>query len=69
MSVTARPNDTGGSSLDTKIANITAAKAATTSTALKEHLAVQLDRAQQEAVIHYMEHGRITAATILSTLA
>jgi len=68
MAVTATPRDSAGATLDTKIANITAAKAATTSTALKEHLAVQLDLAQREAVVHYMEHGRITAATILSTL-
>lgn len=69
MAVTARSNDNDGKILDANIANLTAAVANTSSTITKEVLRSKLDQAQREAVLHYMEHNRITAATVLSTLS
>lgn len=69
MTVTAHPKDPSGQALDTKISNLTTAQAAVSSTLTKERLTNDLDAAQREAVNHYMERGRIKAATILSTLS
>ena len=69
MAVTAHPKDLSGQALDTKIINLTAAAANTSSTLTKSQVATNLDLAQREAVNHYLERGRISAATILSTLS
>lgn len=69
MAVTARSQDTDGKLLDAKIVSLTAAQAATSSALTKHAIALQLDQAQRDAVQHYIEHNRITAATILSTLS
>ena len=70
MAVTANPKDTSGQALDAKIVNLTAAVAAiSASSPSKPAVVAALDQAQRDAVIHYMDHGRITAANILSTLS
>lgn len=69
MAVTARSNDIDGKALDSTITSLTAAIASTQSTLTKEVLRGKLDQAQREAVLHYMEHNRISAATVLSTLS
>jgi hypothetical protein len=69
MAVTARSQDLDGKALDARIANLTTSMNATASALTKHTLALLLDQAQREAVLHYMEHNRINAATVLSTLS
>ena len=71
MAVTAHPKDVQGKVLDTKVANLTAALAAINpaSAGVAAKLASDLDQAQRETVSHYMAKGRITAASVLSTLS
>lgn len=68
MAVVARSQDLDGKALDARIASLTASLAATSSTLTKHTLALLLDQAQREAVIHYLEHNRLVAATVLSTM-
>jgi hypothetical protein len=72
MTVTASPKDTRGKELDAKIVAATTAAAtinASLSPVSRAYADQALAQAQQEAVIHYMNKGRISAATILSTLS
>jgi hypothetical protein len=69
MAVTARSNDPDGLKLDARIASLTAAVASTSSSLTKHALSILLQQAQIEAVMHYVEHNRINAATVLSTLS
>lgn len=69
MTVVAFQNDTAGILLQ---ANITALTAQINNTASPQHkyaMQQQLDTNQRELVAHFMNRGRIQAATILSTLS
>lgn len=69
MAVGSHPKDASGLALDTKIVNLTAALAAVGNGPAKVRLTDDLAAAQREAVVHYMNIGRISAATVLSTLS
>lgn len=69
MTVSASAKDPDGRLLQS---NITALQTAVNASAGKAHnaaLSAQLDQLQREAVAHFMDVGRIQAATILSTLS
>jgi hypothetical protein len=67
MSVSPHPRDDAGRQ---KQADITSLQAnPVTGTLAKAHLDQKLDQAQKELVLHYMNIGRLSAATILSTLS
>ncbi len=68
MTVSASSKDTDGAFLQTKIAALSTAATAAAGKAHQAALAAALDQAQREAVIHFMDHGRLTAANILSTM-
>ena len=70
MTVTAYPKDVAGAVLQTKVANAQTAfnSISPASASAKAAAATALDQAQREAVEHYLATGRITAASILSTL-
>lgn len=69
MTVTARSSDTDGKLLQANITSLTSQIAVTSSPLHKNAMNVQLDQLQRELVYHYLDVGRITAATILSTLS
>jgi hypothetical protein len=69
MTVAVVAKDSDGVLLQTNIALLTAQLAATSSTLTKESLRIKLDSAQREFVYHCLDVGRITAATIISTLS
>jgi hypothetical protein len=69
MTVLATSKDPDGILLQTQITAITTQLNLTTSTNVKETIRLKLDQAQREAVYHFLDVGRITAATILSTLS
>jgi len=67
MTVTPHPKDSAGTA---KQAEITSLQANTvTSPLAKARVDAALDTAQRELVNHYLNVGRITAATILATLS
>lgn len=69
MTVVARQGDNAGILLQ---ANITALNTQIANTASPQHkyaMQQQLDQLQRESVAHFMDVGRIQAATILSTLS
>jgi hypothetical protein len=68
MTVTAFPKDSAGAALATAVTARTTAAAALANGPAKVAANVQLDADQQALVIHYMEHGRLTAANILATM-
>jgi hypothetical protein len=68
MTVVARPRDADGAALLTRITNLTATANALAAGPAKDAANAQLDQAQREAVIHFLNVGRITAANVLSTL-
>lgn len=70
MAVTASLRDRDGQIIDAKIVSLTAAIAAMPTGAHGRYaLAAQVEQAQVDAVNHYIRLGRISAATILSTLS
>lgn len=69
MAVTARSNDTAGILLQSNITALSAQITATSSPQHKYAMQQQLDQLQREAVAHFMDVNRITAAVILSTLS
>ena len=69
MTVTASTRDPDGLLLQANITALTAQIAATTSTLTKHQLSLKLDQLQRELVYHYLDTGRILAATVLSTLS
>ncbi len=72
MAVTASGNDPNGKQLDATIANLTSQLAvinSSTSTLAYNRVKQELNYAQVAAVTYYMSTGRISAATILSTLS
>lgn len=67
MTVSPHPKDSAGAS---KQAEIVALQALSVSAPLtKAHVDAKLDTTQKELVVHYMNIGRLSAATILSTLS
>jgi hypothetical protein len=69
MTVVAYPKDPDAVLLQANINAITTQLNNTSSTLVKETIRLKLDQLQRELVYHYMDVGRITAATILSTLS
>jgi hypothetical protein len=69
MTVVAYPKDPDGMLLQANINALTTQLNNTSATLVKEAVRVKLDQAQRELVYHYLDVGRITAATILSTLS
>lgn len=72
MAVTFKGPDVNGRQLDQTITNLTAQLAvinASLSPTAYHRVKQELDYAQQAAVVYYMSTGRITAATVLSTLS
>lgn len=69
MAVTARSTDVDGKLLQANITSLTAQIAVTSSALHKAAMNAQLDQLQREAVYHFLDVGRITAATVLSTLS
>ena len=68
MTVTANPRDTDGVLLQANITSLTSQINVTSSPLHKAAMNAQLDQLQRELVAHYMDVGRIKAATVLSTL-
>jgi hypothetical protein len=67
MTVTAHPRDDAGRQKQAEVTSLQAN--VVTGTLAKAHLDQKLDQAQRELVIHYMGNGRLSAASILSTLS
>lgn len=69
MAVTPNPKDNDGRLLQ---ANVNALQIATNAASGKSHfaaLSAQLDQAQRELVSHFLNVGRLQAASILSTMS
>lgn len=69
MAVSPRPGDNDGYLLQSNIVSLTTQIAATKSTAHNASMVARLDQLQRELVLHYLDVGRISAATVLSTLS
>lgn len=69
MTVLATSKDPDGLLLQTQITALNTQINNTASTLTKESLRIKLDQMQREAVYHFLDVGRITAATVLSTLS
>ena len=69
MTVTASSRDPDGLLLQTQITSLTSQIAATSSSLTKHSMLLKLDQLQRELVAHFLDTGRILAATILSTLS
>lgn len=69
MTVTASPKDTDAMLLQANITALTAKLLVTSGTLTKHQMQIKLDQLQRELVVHYVEHGRLNAATILSTMS
>lgn len=70
MAVTASLKDRDGQVIDAKITALAAARtAAPAGTAVRVAIDAQTEQTQVDAVNHYIRLGRISAATILSTLS
>ena len=67
MSVNPHPKDSPGTQKQSEITSLQAN--VVTSPLAKARLDAQTDQAQKELVNHYMNIGRLSAATILSTLS
>lgn len=68
MTVIARPRDTDGTALQANINSLTTQIGVTSSALTLNHMNIKLDQAQRELVAHYLDTGRLTAASILSTM-
>lgn len=68
MTVGPNPRNQDSLALDAAVTKLTAAVAATKSTAHGAAMAAALDKAQRELVLHYLDVGRLSAANILSTM-
>ena len=69
MTVLATSKDPDGLLLQTQITSLNTQINNTASTLTKESLRIKLDQLQRESVYHFLDVGRITAATVLSTLS
>lgn len=68
MTVSPSPKDTSGTLLNTNVALLSTAVTAAAGKAHASSLSAALDQAQRELVYHYLDIGRLQAATILSTM-
>lgn len=68
MTVKPTARDTAGVDLDTKVTSLSAAVTASVGKAHNASLSAQLDQAQRELVYHYLDTGRLSAASVLSTM-
>ncbi len=68
MTVTALPKDGNGAVLAAKVTARTTVANALGNGPSKVFANAQLDQDQQELVVHYMATGRLSAASILSTM-
>lgn len=69
MTVTAHPKDHDAMTLKANIDALVAKAAVTSSTLTLSAMNAKLDQLQRELVIHYIEIGRLNAASILSTMS
>jgi hypothetical protein len=70
MTVVPFPNDHDGMQLQANITALTALLAVhNAGHPAKNAAAVKLDQLQRELVLHYVEHGRLNCALILSTMS
>lgn len=71
MAVTPPSKDSSGQALQATVTALTTqiSNTPTSAVALLANLNIALNQAQVALVMHYLEIGRITAATILSTLS
>ena len=69
MTVLATSKDPDGLLLQTQITALNTQINNTASTLTKESLRIKLDQLQRESVYHFLDTGRILAATVLSTLS
>jgi hypothetical protein len=69
MTVTASSRDPDGLLLQAQITSLTTQIASTSSALTKHSMSLKLDQLQRELVAHYLDTGRILAATVLSTLS
>lgn len=69
MTVKPTARDAAGVDLDTKVTALSTAATAAAGKAQAAALNAALDQAQRELVYHYLDTGRITAASILSSLS
>jgi hypothetical protein len=69
LAILAKPNDTNGAVLDSKIAALTTAAAATTSPQAVANLTAAAAAAQLETVQHYLGTGRILPSAIINTFS
>lgn len=70
MAVTASLKDRDGQIIDAKITSLTTAmNAFAAGSSARNSMAAQIELAQVDAVNHYIRVGRISAATVLSTLS
>lgn len=69
MAVKPLNKDKDGSVLDTNVTTLTTTVANLGNSPAKFAAQAALDQAQRELVLHYLNNGRITAASVLSTLS
>jgi hypothetical protein len=69
MTVSPRPGDADGYLLNSNITALNTQINGTGSTLHKESMKQKLDQLQRELVYHYLDNGRLTAASILSTMS
>ena len=68
MTVSAYPKDSAGAALSAKVTALSTQATALGNGPAKVAAAALLDQTQRELVYHYMAQGRLTAASILSTM-
>lgn len=68
MTVSAHPRDAAGASVQAAITSLTSKLTITSGTMQVYQMNVKLDQLQRELVNHYMNVGRLNAASILSTM-
>lgn len=68
MTVTASPRDTDGAALSVKVTGLSTQVTALANGSAKVAASALLDQTQRELVYHYLDTGRLTAASILSTM-
>jgi len=68
MTVSAHPRDAAGASVQAAITSLTTKLTITSGPSAVNQMNVKLDQLQREAVIHFMNIGRLSAASILSTM-
>jgi hypothetical protein len=69
MTVSPRPGDSDGYLLNSNITTLNTQINSTGSTLHKESMKQKLDQLQRELVYHYLDNGRLSAASILSTMS